>query len=113
MDGKVSRRKDAGGGDQRNSAGGGSSDPKDIVMKAAGLGRLDDAQAKALSELLSRLGVLGFDSRRIISVMVTNIALEDSMDKRTEMVLHLREYLEGDGLAKDLVPVLSGAFKLK
>jgi hypothetical protein len=59
------------------------------------------------------MGVLGFENRRMISVMITNIALEGPTDKRTGLVLKLREYLEGDGLAKDLVPVISGAFALK
>ena len=83
------------------------------VKRAAELGRLDGAQTKALSDLLSRTSLLGFESRRLINVMVNNIALEESKDKRIELVIQLREYLEGDGLAKDLVPALSGAFALK
>jgi hypothetical protein len=101
-----------GDGNGKTRAGNGSGDPKSIVERAGALGRLDSAQTKALSDLLSRTSVLGFESRRLISVMVNNIALEDSTTKRTELALQLREYLEGDGLAKDLVPALTGAFAL-
>lgn len=110
--GKVSRRRTAGGGNGDAGAGGGVDDPRNAVMKAAELGRLDPAQAKALLELTSRMGVLGFETSRTISNMVTGIALEDSTGKRTRLALKLKEYLEGDGLAKDLVPVISGAFAL-
>lgn len=77
---------------------------------AVEMGRLNEAQEQALTDLLSRMGLLDFESRRIISVMVNNIALEESMEKRHELALQLGEYLEGDGLAKDLATALSGAF---
>jgi hypothetical protein len=113
IEGKASHGRNVGDGNGKTRAGNGSGDPKSTVERAGALGRLNSAQTKALSDLLSRTSVLGFESRRLISVMVSNIALEDSTTKRTELALQLREYLEGDGLAKDLVPVLSGAFKLK
>lgn len=112
IEGKGSHRKDVGNGEGKARAGNGAGDPRETVRKAAELGRLDCAQKKALSDLLSRTSLLGFESRRLICVMVSNIALEDSGKKRLELVLHLREYLEGDGLAKDLVPAMSGAFAL-
>jgi len=112
IEGKASHGLDVGDGNGKARAGNGSGDPKGTVKRAEKLGRLDSAQTKALTDLLSRTGVLGFESRRLISVMVNNIALEDSAAKRTELALQLREYLEGDGLAKDLVPALAGAFAL-
>ena len=110
--GKVSHGRNVGDGNGKARAGNGSGDSKGAVERAEVLGRLDRAQAKALSDLLSRTSVLGFESTRLISVMVSNIALEDSATKRMELALQLREYLEGDGLAKDLVPALTGAFAL-
>ncbi len=101
-----------GDGNGKARAENGSGDLKGIVKRAEALGRLDSAQTKALTDLLSRTSVLGFESRRLISVMVSNIALEGSAAKRTELALQLREYLEGDGLVKDLVPALTGAFAL-
>ncbi|MEW5748796.1 MAG: hypothetical protein AB1793_08465 [Candidatus Thermoplasmatota archaeon] len=80
------------------------------MRRAADAGRLNAVQGQALDDLLSRVGILDFESRRIISVMVNNIALEESAEKRRELALQLKEYLEGDGLAKDLAPALSGAF---
>ena len=90
----------------------GTNDPREAVQKASEKGMLDAAQAKALMGLVSRLSIMGFESRRIISVMVNNIASERSGEKRRELALHLKEYLEGDGLAKDLVPPLSESFSL-
>jgi hypothetical protein len=109
---KPSHAKDL-NGDGHTSAKTPAHNTRDVVMRAVAQGKLDKAQGKALSDLLSRMGVLGFENRRMISVMITNIALEGPTDKRTGLVLKLREYLEGDGLAKDLVPVISGAFALK
>jgi len=111
IDGRGSHKRS--NGDARARAVGCAGDPRMTVKRAAELGRLDGAQTKALSDLLSRTSLLGFESRRLINVMVNNIALEESKDKRIELVIQLREYLEGDGLAKDLVPALSGAFALK
>lgn len=96
--------------DASDRAGGGAGDPRDNVRRAADAGRLNAVQGQALDDLLSRVGILDFESRRIISVIVNNIALEESADKRRELALQLKEYLEGDGLAKDLAPALSGAF---
>ena len=87
-------------------------DPREAVTEAAEKGRLDPTQAKALLDLTSRMGVLGFEIGRVICTLVTEIALEDSASKRTKLAMKLKEHLEGDGLAKDLVPVLSGAFSL-
>lgn len=87
-------------------------DPREAVTEAAEKGRLDPTQAKALLDLTSRMGVLGFEIGHIISTLVTEIALEDSASKRTKLAMKLKGHLEGDGLAKDLVPVLSGAFAL-
>ncbi len=110
-----------GGGQQRHGGKGeaarprpanGPGDPRTALLRASECGRLDCTQARALSDLLSRTSVLGFESKRLISVMVTNIALEDSREKRVELAVQLREYLEGDGLAKDLVPSICCAFKL-
>ncbi len=63
-----------------------------------------------MEDLLSRMGLLDFESRRIISVIVNNIALEESADKRGDLAAQLQEYLEGDGLAKDVAAELSNAF---
>ncbi len=104
--GKVSRKRASGNGAP-------SGDPRDVVMRAAERGRLDSAQAKALLDLTSRMGVLGFENSRVVSDLVIDIAYEDSTRERAKLVRKLREYLESDGLAKDLVPVLSGAFKLE
>ncbi len=106
--GEVPPSTGIGGRDPRKRVAG---DLRDTVKMAAERGRLNTAQEQALADLLSRMGLLDFESRRIISVMVSNIALEDSEAKRCELALQLEEYLEGDGLAKDLAPRLSGAFK--
>lgn len=113
IDGRVPFRRKVGGCGTAASAGGGAGDPRVTIERAGKLGRLDPAQVKALSDLVSRTSLLGFESRRIVRVMVTNIALEEALDKRTELVVQLTEYLEGDGLAKDLVPAISRAFALR
>jgi hypothetical protein len=89
---------------------GGTGDPRENVRRAADAGRIGAAQERALENLLSRMGLLDFESRRIISVMVSNIALEESADKRRDLAVQLQEYLEGDGLAKDVAAELSEAF---
>ncbi|MGD9962341.1 MAG: hypothetical protein AB7S97_00350 [Thermoplasmata archaeon] len=81
-------------------------------MKAAELGRLDPAQTDVLLHLASRVGLLGFENDKVVSAMVTEIALEVSAGKRMKLARKLRRQLEGDGLLKDLVPVLCGAFSL-
>lgn len=108
--GRGPRRRSAGDASDGARTGGGAGDPRDNVRRAADSGRLSAVQGQALEDLLSRMGILDFESRRIISVIVNNIALEDSADKRRELALQLKEYLEGDGLARDLAPALSGAF---
>lgn len=108
----IHRKASTGDLTSRGNGDNGAQDSRNAVTRATELGRLDSSQAEALSDLLSRVGLLGFESRRIISVMVANIALEGPTSKRKELVLQLREYLEGDGLARDLVPVLCGAFAL-
>ena len=87
-------------------------DPRDAVMKAAERGRLDDAQAKALLDLTSRMGVLGFENGRVVAAFVIDIASEVSPGHRTKLVHRLRDFLENDGLAKDLAPEIIGAFGL-
>jgi hypothetical protein len=87
--------------------------PRETVARAMSTGLLDSAQARALEDLLSRTNLLGFESRKVISVLVNNIALEKTEQRRRELVLQLREYLEGDGLAKDLTLSLSAAFAIR
>ena len=53
---------------------------------------------------------MGFESRKVISVLVSNIAMERTLDKKRELVQQLRDYLGDDELAKDIVPSLSVAF---
>jgi len=104
------RRKSVGGGTA--GTGGCEHDPRDAVMEAADLGRLNEAQAKALLDLASRSSLLGFEGSRTVTVIVTEIAREVSQDKRARLALELKDRLQGDGLVKDLVTDLSEAFDL-
>lgn len=110
--GKVDGRNATANGAKEVSSAVGTNHLREAVERAARNGLLDAAQAEVLTDLVSRLALLGFEAGRIISVMVSNIASEKSGEKRRELALQLTEYLEGDGLAKDLVPPLSESFSL-
>jgi hypothetical protein len=110
IEGRGPKRRSASSANDSARNGGGAGDPRENVRRAADSGRISAAQGKALEDLLSRMGLLDFESRRIISVIVNNIALEESADKRGDLAAQLQEYLEGDGLAKDVAAELSNAF---
>jgi hypothetical protein len=90
-----------------------TSSPEEIVAIAVSDGRLDQVQAEVLENLLSRTHLLGFENRKIISVLVNNIALEKAQERRKDLVQQLRDFLDSDELAKDLVPSLSAAFAIR
>lgn len=110
IEGRGSRKRSASGGNNSTHVGDGAADPRDNVRRAFDTGLLNAAQSQTLQDLLSRMSILDFESRRIISVIVSNIALEESVGKRRELAVQLQEYLEEDGLAKDLAVALNRAF---
>lgn len=110
MCGRSGGRRLAGDRAKRASKASGAKDPRDAIAKGVGDGLLNASQAKALADLVSRMAVLGFEAGRVISDMVHGIASERSEQRRKELVLRLTEYLEGDGLARDLIPPISESF---
>ena len=73
---------------------------------------MTDVQCDTLSSLCSRMSVLGFDTRKSLSALVSNIAIEKDPVRRKQIAFELCEHLMGDGLTKDMMKSVSTAFEL-
>ncbi|MBE0518912.1 MAG: hypothetical protein IH630_06800 [Thermoplasmata archaeon] len=85
---------------------------RELVTTAAKEGRLSDVQFDALSDLCSRMSLLGFDTRRSLSTLVSNIATEEDPLRRRQLAFELHGHLMSDGLTKDMIRPFSTAFEL-